>query len=68
MIYKCEKCHYLFALDQALTDLQGNRYRCPDCGKFGVRIADVAECEEYRLQEQAVKEWEASLSKNNGRI
>lgn len=57
MLYMCEKCKYLFMGDKQLTELQNDRYRCPDCGKFGVREANGSEQEEYRLQLQTADAW-----------
>lgn len=57
MLYKCEKCNYLFMRDKQLTEMQKDRYRCPDCGKFGVREANSSEHEEYRLQLQTADAW-----------
>ena len=51
MIYKCGKCHYLFSSEE-LTDKKDSCYRCPDCGKFAVRIATEAERKEYAIQLQ----------------
>ena len=51
MIYKCGKCHYLFSSEE-LTDKKDSHYRCPDCGKFAVRIATEAELKEYAIQLQ----------------
>mgnify|MGYP004458756051 FL=1 len=52
MIYKCGKCHYLFSSEEELTDKKNSHYRCPDCGKFAVRIATEAERKEYTMQLQ----------------
>ena len=52
MIYKCGKCHYLFSSEEELTDKKNSHYRCPDCGKFAVRIATEAERKEYAIQLQ----------------
>lgn len=57
MIYKCGKCHYLFSSEKELTDKKDNRYRCPDCGKFAVRIATEAERKEYTMQLQREDPW-----------
>lgn len=57
MIYKCGKCHYLFSSEKELTDKKDNRYRCPDCGKFAVRIATEAERKEYTMQLQRENPW-----------
>lgn len=50
MIYKCEKCHYLFQPVKKPAEEQNDRYRCPDCGKFAVRVATDAERKEYEIQ------------------
>ncbi len=55
MTYICEKCFYMFLKDKAPDDLKDNRYRCPDCGKFAVRLATDAEREEY-INRQSEKE------------
>lgn len=57
MVYKCGKCHYLFSSEKELTDKKDNRYRCPDCGKFAVRIATEAEKKEYAIQLQREDPW-----------
>lgn len=57
MIYKCGKCHYLFSSEKELTDKKDDRYRCPDCGKFAVRIATEAERKEYTIQLQIEDPW-----------
>ena len=57
MIYKCGRCHYLFSSEKELTDKKDNRYRCPDCGKFAVRIATEAERKEYAIQLQREDPW-----------
>lgn len=57
MIYKCGKCHYLFSSEKELTDKKDNHYRCPDCGKFAVRIATEAERKEYTMQLQREDPW-----------
>lgn len=56
MIYKCGKCHYLFSSEE-LTDKKDSHYRCPDCGKFAVRIATEAERKEYAIQLQREDPW-----------
>lgn len=56
MIYKCGKCHYLFSSEE-LTDKKDSHYRCPDCGKFAVRIATGAERKEYAIQLQREDPW-----------
>lgn len=57
MIYKCRKCHYLFSSEEELTDKKDSCYRCPDCGKFAVRIATEAERKEYAIQLQREDPW-----------
>ena len=57
MIYKCRKCHYLFSSEEELTDKKNSHYRCPDCGKFAVRIATEAERKEYTMQLQREDPW-----------
>lgn len=57
MIYKCGKCHYLFSSEEELTDKKDSHYRCPDCGKFAVRIATEAERKEYTMQLQREDPW-----------
>lgn len=57
MIYKCGKCHYLFSSEEELTDKKNSHYRCPDCGKFAVRIATEAERKEYAIQLQREDSW-----------
>lgn len=57
MIYKCGKCHYLFSSEEELTDKKDSCYRCPDCGKFAVRIATEAERKEYAIQLQREDPW-----------
>ena len=57
MIYKCGKCHYLFSSEEELTDKKDSHYRCPDCGKFAVRIATEAERKEYAIQLQREDPW-----------
>jgi len=57
MIYKCVKCHYLFSSEEELTDKKDSHYRCPDCGKFAVRIATEAERKEYTIQLQREDPW-----------
>lgn len=57
MIYKCGKCHYLFSSEKELTDKKDNHYRCPDCGKFAVRIATEAGRKEYTMQLQREDPW-----------
>lgn len=52
MLYICEKCKYLFISDKQMMDVQKDRYRCPDCGKFDVRVANESEQEEYRRQKE----------------
>ncbi len=51
MVYKCENCHYLFSAEKPPEDQIGKRYRCPDCGKFGVRAAIDAEIREFNDQQ-----------------
>ena len=55
MIYKCEKCHYLFQPAKEPDEEQNDRYRCPDCGKFAVRVATDAERKEYEIQLKTVE-------------
>ena len=57
MIYKCGKCHYLFSSEEELTDKKNSHYRCPDCGKFAVRIATEAERKEYTMRLQREDPW-----------
>lgn len=57
MIYKCGKCHYLFSSEEELVDKKDSHYRCPDCGKFAVRIATEAERKEYAIQLQREDPW-----------
>lgn len=52
MLYICEKCKYLFISDKQMMDVQKDWYRCPDCGKFGVRSANESERDEYRRQKE----------------
>lgn len=67
MIYKCGKCHYLFSSEEELTDKKDSHYRCPDCGKFAVRIATEAERKEYAIQLQRENPWlEKDLSERGG--
>ncbi len=56
MIYICEKCHYLFPRENKPDEMQEGKYRCPDCGKFGVREADEAERDEYKRQQEFLDE------------
>ena len=46
MIFTCDKCHFIFS--RSVEPEQ-----CPDCGKYAVRKAYEAECQEYeeRLKE-----------------
>jgi len=46
MIFACDNCYFLFS--RTVEPEQ-----CPDCGKYAVRPADEAECQEYaaRLRE-----------------
>lgn len=66
MIYKCGKCHYLFSSEEELTDKKDSHYRCPDCGKFAVRIATEAERKEYTMQLQREDPWLEKDSSERG--
>ena len=57
MIYKCEKCHYLFQPAKEPDEEKNDYYRCPDCGKFAVRVATDAERKEYEIQRKTVDDW-----------
>lgn len=57
MIYKCEKCHFLFQPVKKPAEEQNDCYRCPDCGKFAVRVATDAERQEYEIQLKTVDAW-----------
>jgi len=49
-LYECGECGTRYTRDNSAD---GDSHRCPDCGKFGAKIADHAcpECEEGELVE-----------------
>ncbi len=49
-LYECPNCGTLFTRDNSAD---GMSHRCPDCGKFGSKIADTAcaECEQGEAEE-----------------
>lgn len=40
LIFVCDTCHFIFS---RIAEPE----QCPDCGKYGVRLADEAEQQEY---------------------
>lgn len=44
MLNVCRLCHYLFESETKVE-------RCPDCGKFAVRLATLEEKKEYEQRE-----------------
>lgn len=50
MIFVCDKCHFIFS---RTTEPE----QCPDCGKYGVRLADEAERLEYEKRLNESQEW-----------
>ena len=41
MIYAYDECHFLFKSEEEAK-------QCPDCGKYGVRLANEPEIDEFK--------------------
>lgn len=48
-IYICDTCHFLFEKEKC--------NRCPDCGKYSVRLANELEIQEYRDRQKSPENW-----------